>query len=210
MLQQQGIFISLEGIDGSGKTTLKEALLSKLAGQVEVITIREPGGTDTSEKIREVLLDVRNQGILARTEAMLYAAARCQLVEEVIKPALQAGKWVIADRFMDSTIAYQGYGRSLDLEYLYELNHLCTNGVVPDLTFLLDISVEEGCRRRKQDIPDRLEMEGFDFQERVRKGYLRLWKAEPGRIKRLDADRPADELLAESLQYMSHFQQINE
>jgi len=190
----RGIFISLEGIDGSGKTTLKENLLTLLAGKHQVVGIREPGGTVISEKIRDMLLDVGNDGIIGKTEALLYAAARSQVVEEIIRPALAQGTIIIADRYMDSTIAYQGYGRGLDIEFLQDLNRLCTGGLKPDLTLLLDIDPDEGQSRRKRDVPDRLEKEGLDFQARIRAGYLQLWEQEPLRIKKLDASRTIDEM----------------
>ncbi|MCX5780307.1 MAG: dTMP kinase, partial [Firmicutes bacterium] len=133
-MQTRGVFISLEGIDGCGKTTLKEMLLARLGEKYPVIGIREPGGTVISEKIRDMLLDVRNDGIIGKTEALLYAAARSQLVEEVIRPALTQGKIIIADRYLDSTIAYQGYGRGLELAFLEDLNRICTGGLKPDLT----------------------------------------------------------------------------
>lgn len=197
-MQTRGVFISLEGIDGSGKTTLKENLLALMGKKHQVIGIREPGGTVISEKIRDMLLDVRNDGIIGKTEALLYAAARSQLVEEVIRPALAQGKIIIADRYMDSTIAYQGYGRGLDIEFLEDLNRLCTGGLKPDLTLLLDIDPWEGQRRRK-DIPDRLEKEGMEFQTHIRLGYLKLWEKEPERIRVLDASKTAEELLREAI-----------
>jgi dTMP kinase len=195
----KGIFISLEGIDGCGKTTLKDNLLDIMGKKYEVMGVREPGGTVISEKIRDMLLDVRNDGIIGKTEAILYAAARSQLVEEVIRPALEQGKIVVADRYMDSTIAYQGYGRGLDLEFLENLNLLCTGGINPDLTLLLDIDPYEGLKRRKKNIPDRLEIEGMEFQARIRKGYLELLEKDPIRIKRIDATLPPDELVQEAL-----------
>lgn len=198
-MQTRGLFISLEGIDGCGKTTLKENLLGRLGQKYPVIGIREPGGTVISEKIRDMLLDVRNDGIIGKTEALLYAAARSQLVEEVIRPALTEGKIIIADRYMDSTIAYQGYGRGLDLTFLEDLNRICTGGLKPDLTLLLDIDPREGQKRRQKEIPDRLEQEGLEFQTRIRDGYLELWNREPERIKRLDARHNPQELLAEAV-----------
>jgi len=193
-MSTRGLFISLEGIDGCGKTTLKENLLALMSRKYQVIGIREPGGTVISEKIRDMLLDVRNDGIIGKTEAMLYAAARSQLVEEVIRPALAQGKIIIADRYLDSTIAYQGYGRGLDLDFLEDLNRICTGGLKPDVTLLLDIDPMEGQNRRIENIPDRLEQEGLEFQDRIRAGYLKLQENEPGRIKLLDA-RLARELL---------------
>jgi dTMP kinase len=198
-MQTRGIFISLEGIDGCGKTTLKENLLARLGENYPVIGIREPGGTVISEKIRDMLLDVRNDGIIGKTEALLYAAARSQLVEEVIRPALTQGKIIIADRYLDSTIAYQGYGRGLDLVFLQDLNRICTGGLNPDLTLLLDIDPREGQKRRQKGIPDRLEKEGLEFQTRIRDGYLELWGKEPDRIKRLDARLNPSELAAEAM-----------
>ncbi|HPT68945.1 MAG TPA: dTMP kinase [Syntrophomonas sp.] len=202
-MKARGKFISLEGIDGCGKTTLREQLHDYLKDKYEILVLREPGGTEVSEKIRDMLLDVRNVGITPRTEAFLYAASRSQLVEEMILPALQEGKMVIADRFMDSTIAYQGYGRGLDIEFLKELNQLCTGGLKPDLTLLLDIDPEEGQKRRNKDIPDRLEKEGLEFQSRVRIGYLSLQQAESDRIKLLDGGASIIELREKALQHLS-------
>jgi dTMP kinase len=198
----RGVFISLEGIDGCGKTTLKGNLLALLGSKYQVIGIREPGGTVISEKIRDMLLDVRNDGIIGKTEAMLYAAARSQLVEEVIRPALAQGKIIIADRYLDSTIAYQGYGRGLDLEFLEDLNRICTGGIKPDVTLLLDIDPLEGQNRRIQDIPDRLEKEGLKFQDRIRVGYLKLREKESDRIKLLDARLTPEELVHEAMQHI--------
>ncbi len=194
----QGMFISLEGIDGSGKTTLKEHLITTMSCNYEILGIREPGGTTISEKIRDMLLDVRNDGIKDKTEALLYSAARSQLVEEVIRPALDQGKIIIADRFMDSTIAYQGYGRGIDLQFLEDLNRLSTGGLKPDITFLLDIDPIEGQRRRRNDIPDRLEKEGMEFQNRIRNGYLELWKKDSTRIRKLNGNNAIQELVLEA------------
>lgn len=199
----KGKFISLEGIDGSGKTTLKEQLSIHLEGKCELLMLREPGGTDISEKIRELLLDVHNEGILPRAEALLYAAARAQVVEEIIRPALNAGQLVIADRYLDSTIAYQGYGRGLDIDFLKKLNNLCTDGLKPDLTLLLDIDPAEGQRRRQKDILDRLEKEGLGFQTRVRTGYLKMQMEEPDRIKLLDGHLSVEELCREALHHIT-------
>ncbi|HHV15800.1 MAG TPA: dTMP kinase [Gelria sp.] len=200
----RGIFISLEGIDGSGKTSLIEFLKPYIEQQfgLEVLCIREPGGNIISEKIRGLLLDAANQGITSRTEALLYAAARSQVVEEIINPALTAGKIVLADRYMDSTIAYQGYGRGLDINFLQELNQLCTGGLKPDLTLLLDLSSKEAELRRKQEIPDRLEKEGLAFQEKVRQGYLLLAEQEKERIKVLDARREIENVLQQATHWL--------
>jgi len=167
-----------------------------------VLSIREPGGNIISEKIRELLLDVTNQGITSRTEALLYAAARSQVVEQVISPALKTGKIVLADRYMDSTIAYQGYGRGLELGFLQELNQLCTGGLKPDLTLLLDLTSEEAWHRRKKEIPDRLEKEGLAFQEKVRQGYLVLAEQEKERIKVLDARQAPEKVLQQAIGWL--------
>lgn len=201
-MQTRGVFISLEGIDGCGKTTLKENLLALMGRKYQVIGIREPGGTVISEKIRDMLLDVRNDGIIGKTEALLYAAARSQLVEEVIRPSLAQGKIIIADRYLDSTLAYQGYGRGLDLVFLEDLNRICTGGVKPDVTLLLDIDPMEGQNRRSHDTPDRLEQEGLEFQSRIRSGYLKLRDKEPERIKLLDARLAPKELVQEAMKYI--------
>lgn len=202
-MTSRGKFISLEGIDGCGKTTLREQLYDYLKGKYEILILREPGGTEVSEKIRDMLLDVRNVGIRPRTEAFLYAASRSQLVEEMVLPALREGKMVIADRYMDSSIAYQGYGRGLDIDFLKELNWLCTAGLKPDLTLLLDIDPMEGQRRRKKDIPDRLEKEGLEFQSRIRQGYLDMQRAEPDRIKLLNGDDSIEDLRKQALQHLA-------
>jgi dTMP kinase len=200
-----GIFITLEGIDGSGKTTLNQHLLEYLhqTSSAELVAIREPGGTYISEKIRDLLLDVRNEGILSRTEAMLYAAARNQVVEEIIRPALNQNKVVLADRFLDSTIAYQGFGRGLDLTFLNELNKLCTGGLFPNLTLLLDIDPKEGQQRRKKDIPDRLEKEGIEFQNLVRQGYLHLAEQNQDRIKIINGSLTPSEVLNQAVFYVN-------
>ncbi len=185
---RKGLFISLEGIDGSGKTTLIQYLQDQLAAY-PLLSIREPGGTAISERIRELLLNVDNIQIYARTEAILYAAARCQVVDQLIRPALDEGKLVLADRYLDSTMAYQGYGRGLDLQFLSTLNQLCTRGLLPDATFLLDIAPEVCESRRQNEQADRLEKEGREFQARVREGYLQLARKEPQRFYVIDADR---------------------
>lgn len=201
-MNDRGFFISLEGIDGSGKTTLKESIIRELNLNNSVVGIREPGGTVVSEQIRDLVLDARNSGIMGKTEALLYAAARSQVVEEVIRPALNRGQIVIADRYLDSTIAYQGYGRGLDLQFLFDLNRLCTGGLYPDLTLYLDIDPLEAYRRRQGELPDRLEQEGLEFQARVRAGYLVLAASEP-RIRQLDATRSQRQIHDEALRLIS-------
>lgn len=199
-MNRKGVFISIEGIDGSGKTTLISNLIAKLSGKISVLSIREPGGTRVSEKIRELLLNKDNFDILPRTEAFLYAAARIQLLEEKIKPALAQGYLVIADRYLDSTIAYQGFGRGIDLGFLEALNNICTGGITPDLTILLDIDPVKAAQRRENSKRDRLEMEGNDFLNRVRNGYLEI-AAKNSRIKVIDASAAQEDLLEQCLAY---------
>lgn len=184
----QGLFISLEGIDGSGKTTQLQLLRQRLELEGRsVVVVREPGGSPIAERIREVLLDASNEGLNPVAEALLYGAARAQLVAEVIRPALEKGSIVIADRYLDSTLAYQGYGRGLDKEFLNQLNQMAVSETIPHLTILLDLSPEEGAVRRRGTVPDRLEQEGLAFQERVRQGYLALSFQQPERIKVVNA-----------------------
>lgn len=200
-MRYKGIFVSLEGIDGSGKTSLMENIYSHFDNS-KILCIREPGGTVISEKIRDMLLDIKNKGMVPRTEALLYMAARTQLVEEIIKPALAEGKMVLADRYMDSTIAYQGYGRGIDIDFLKTVNDLCTEGLKPQLTLLLDLLPEEGLKRRNEDKPDRLEQEGIEFQKRVREGYLEIAHREPQRIKVLDATQEMNAVAAAGINYI--------
>lgn len=171
----RGVLISFEGIDGVGKTTqLKRLTIYLQQAGYEVVTLREPGGTVISEKIRELLLDARNEGMNSVAEALLYSAARAQLVQETLNPLLDKGTIILADRFIDSTIAYQGYGRGLDINALHGLNRLATGGLDPDLTILLDLEASSAKERQAGGVPDRLEKEGLQFQQRVREGYLQL------------------------------------
>ncbi|MGE5404727.1 MAG: dTMP kinase [Candidatus Saccharibacteria bacterium] len=190
----KGILITFEGIDGAGKTTQWNKLATYLKGWgYPVETIREPGGNAVSEKIRDLLLDVHNEGIRPMTEAFLYAAARAQLVEEVLKPLLAKGTIVLADRFTDSTIAYQGYGRGMDIDLLGQLNRLATGGLKPDLTILLDLDVTEAVKRMQWNAPDRMESQGAAFRQKVREGYLAL-AAGNERIVVIDANQPEAEV----------------
>ncbi|WP_235919204.1 dTMP kinase [Heliomicrobium undosum] len=186
-----GLFITLEGADGAGKTT-QGALLAqafRILGY-PVVETREPGGTPVSEAARRVLLDPSLKGMAPMAEVFLYAAARAQLVSEVIRPALASGAVVICDRFTDSTLAYQGFGRGLELERLAAINRMATEGLTPDLTLLLDIDTGEGLGRARQRRPERTEWQGADrmeleeaaFHERVRRGFLRLAEKDRARI----------------------------
>lgn len=196
----KGYFISVEGGDGSGKSTQMQKIerYLKEKGLAYILT-REPGGTPMAEKIRELILDPANKALTGRAEMLLYAASRAQHVEEKILPALAEGKVVLSDRFTDSSIAYQGYGRGLG-EMVAEVNRIATGGKEPDLTIFLNITPAAGmARKQKQDghALDRLELEKAAFHETVYEGYLTLAKTSGGRIADIDADRPAEEVFAD-------------
>jgi len=195
----KGILITFEGPEGGGKTLQVKKLAEYLKGEgYEVLSLREPGETKIGEQIREVLLNPKNKRMTARAEALLFEASRAQLVEEIIKPALAAGKIVLLDRFFDSTTAYQGYGRGLPLKEIERLNMFAAGGLEPDLTILLDVEIEEGLKRReKSGKKDRLDEEDLKFHRRVRKGYLKMAAEEPKRWRIVDADRPAEEVFWE-------------
>ena len=167
----------------------------------DVIFTREPGGTQISEKIREIILDVDNSEMTGITEALLYAAARSQHVEEKIIPALEAGKIIICDRFVDSSIAYQGAARGLGAEKIMGINEAALHGIMPDMTLFFDLSPEKGILRKKNERAlDRLEKEKMDFHEKVYEGYKNLCKKYPERIKPIDADRSIDEVHSEVIE----------
>ncbi|MCZ7555890.1 MAG: dTMP kinase [Bacteroidia bacterium] len=189
------MFISFEGIDFCGKTTQIERLASIMEKRGErCLLVREPGGTVLSEQIRAMLLDKGHIAMHAVTELLLFSAARSQLVQEIIIPALQRGEHVIADRFFDSTTAYQGFGRGLDIERILSLHDTAAHGIIPDRTLFIDISVEESFRRRVADgrATDRMEQADFTFFERVRNGYHALARRYPGRITLLDGMQSID------------------
>ncbi len=176
-------FITFEGIDGCGKSTQAKLLLETLNDEgCKTILVREPGGTRVSEAVREILLTKGMDELEHRTEALLMTASRAQLTDEIILPNLDKGNWVIADRFADSTLAYQGGGRSLDIEWLIKLNDFATAGLSSDMTVFVDIVPEEGQRRREANNPDRIEKAGMDFQQNVRKMYHEIAKRFPDRI----------------------------
>lgn len=187
--RKTGIFITLEGGEGSGKTT-HAALLSRFLaarGQT-VLHTREPGGTPTAERLRSVLLDKSTEAIAPETEALIILAARRQHVDHVVRPALARGITVVCDRFSDSTFAYQGYGRGLDLPFLRAMNDWATDGLTPDLTILFDVPVAVGLRRRRQAATEnRLDREAVRFHRKVRAGFLALARREPRRIKVVNA-----------------------
>lgn len=184
-----GKFIVFEGIDGAGKST-QLSLLQRYLGDkgYDVVTTREPGGTLVGEEIRSILLNPRYKDLHYRTEAFLYSSARSQLVATKIKPALMSGKVVLCDRFVDSTLAYQGYGRQLSLDFLRQINRLATNGLEPDLVLIFDLLPEKGMQRvNKRSDGDRLENEPLQFHRRVRQGYLTLAEQQPSNHLILDA-----------------------
>ena len=191
----KGLFITFEGTEGSGKSTQIQLLEAKLrALQAPVRFLREPGGTPIGEQIRHTLQhSAQSQAMTAEAELLLINASRAQLVREVIRPALEAGEWVICDRFYDSTVAYQGYGRELDLQQVGSMIDFAVGGTRPDLTLLLFVPVEvsEGRRAQRQatraEQPDRMELADREFFLRVEKGYRAVAKADPGRIKWIDA-----------------------
>lgn len=198
-----GKFITIEGCDGSGKTTQIDLLEKKLKElDISCIFTREPGGTPISEKIREIILDNKNIEMIWQTEALLYAASRAQLVGEKIIPLLKKNIHVICDRYVDSTIAYQGYGRGLNIKELEKLNFFATSGLMPELTILLDIEVEQATLRREVRQEDRLEKEKIDFHKRVREGYLELAKIEPDRFKIISALQTKEEIHKQIVEYV--------
>jgi dTMP kinase len=195
------LFITFEGIEGCGKTTQIKRLAGRLEDRgIRFISTLEPGGTRIGQDIRKVLLDSRNAHLAPLAELTLYAADRAQHIEEVIKPALDQGKWVLCDRFFDATVAYQGAGRGLDMDLIKTLNELVTTGIRPDLTLLLDCPPETGIERAikrisiiGQDGQDRFEREKMDFHRKVRAGYLEISLKEK-RFSIIDATLPEDEV----------------
>ena len=192
-----GIFITLEGPDGSGKSTQVENIKEFFtkAGR-DVVVSREPGGTPISEKLRGIVLDEDHSEMDDVTEMFIYAAARAQHVAEKIKPALESGAVVVCDRFVDSSIAYQGYGRGLG-DQVEEVNRYATSGLEPNVTFFMDLDPEIGRSRIGKDVRDRLEQQKMDFHYRVYEGYKALAAKYPERIMRIDAAKTIDEIKAE-------------
>jgi dTMP kinase len=191
-----GLFITLEGPEGSGKTTQGRLLANWLAeAGYDVLTTREPGGTRIGDVVRTLLLDPIYAGIRPETEFLLFSAARAQIVGEIIRPHLEKGGVVVCDRFADSSLAYQGYGRQLDQDTLRTITAFATDKLLPQLTFCLDLPVVDGFRRKRDGgmgNPDRLEQEQLEFHERVRHGYLAMAEAEPGRWTIVDATQATE------------------
>lgn len=189
----QGLFITFEGPDGCGKTTQMKLLAEYLEKKgEEVVLTREPGGKGLGEKVREILLNYDGE-VSDRCESFLFLADRAQNIDIIVNPAVKAGKIVLCDRHIDSTVAYQGYGRGLDIERINMLNNLATNGKKPDLTFVFDVDVETSMKRVGKE-KDRMESAGVEFHNRVRQGYLELAKQEPQRIKVIDATKSIEEI----------------
>lgn len=192
----KGIFISMEGPDGSGKSTQISLLKEYLeANGYDVIITREPGGTEISEAIRQVILNKDYTAMSPVTEMLLYASARAQLIAELVGPALESGKAVISDRFVDSSLVYQGMARGLGVDTVYEVNKLAIGKYMPDVTFHLDLPAEVGISRKKdQKELDRMELESLEFHKAVAQGYRDMAEKFPDRIKTIDATLPIDEI----------------
>lgn len=189
----QGLFITFEGPDGCGKTTQMNLLAQYFEKKgKKVVLTREPGGKGLGEKVREILLNYNGE-VSDRCESFLFLADRAQNIDIIVKPAVKQGEIVLCDRHIDSTVAYQGYGRGLDINEINMLNNLATGGKKPDLTFVFDVDVETSMKRVGKE-KDRMESAGIDFHNRVRNGYLELAKQEPTRINVLDATKTIEEI----------------
>jgi len=200
-----GIFISFEGPDGAGKTTALKKLMPLLQARTnqEVVLSREPGGSPISEQIRKIILDIHDEEMDSRTEALLYAAARRQHLIDVILPTLQANKIMLSDRFVDSSIAYQGGGRQIGMKEVAEINDFAIDGHLPDLTIYFDVTPEVGLARIKKDhegAMDRLELEAISFHNRVYDSYMKIVKANPDRIKKINAEQAPEQVVADALE----------
>lgn len=194
-----GLFITMEGTDGAGKTTQINMLKESLDNRgYHVVCVREPGGTPIGEKIRSIIIDKENGEMCNMTEALLYAAARAQLVEEVILPVLKSGGVVISDRFVDSSLVYQGYARGMGERRIKNLNRYAVEDLEPDITFFLKLKPEDGLKRKRSQAElDRIESENFNFHQRVYDGYVSLARRNKKRIRMLDALKAPDEIHSE-------------
>jgi len=192
----KGLFITVEGTDGSGKTTQIENMRKYLASLgCDVLLTREPGGTSISEDIRSIILDVSNTEMSDITELLLYSAARAQLVEQLIKPSIEKNVTIICDRYVDSFYAYQGFGRGIDFGLLMKVTDIAIGGIMPDITFFFDLAPEIGLKRRIEATgSDRIENEDMVFHRKVYDGYRELARRYPRRIKTIDASKPAEDV----------------
>ena len=202
-IKVSGIFITIEGPDGAGKTSVISELYPRLQliAKKGIIKTREPGGIRIAEKIRQIILDPRNEEMDERTEALLYAAARRQHLVEVILPALNEGKIIICDRFVDSSLAYQGAGRRIGMSEIAQINEFATEGTTPHFTLYLDVDSDTGLRRIQQNRThqiDRLDSEGLEFHQRVRHDYLKIAEENPERITKIDARMGLQEVVDKS------------
>ncbi|VAX35626.1 Thymidylate kinase [hydrothermal vent metagenome] len=198
----KGVLITFEGSEGSGKSTqivLIQKYLEK--NKKKVLFVREPGGVKISEKIRRILLDVENKKMGDSCETLLYMAARAQLVEEIILPALKKGMIVLSDRFLDSTLAYQGYGNGVDIQLIKNIGKIATQGITPDLTFIFDLDVKEGFARLNR-AKDRIEQRTMAYHNRVRQGYLAIASQEPKRVKVIKVNRTKEEIHEDVCQWV--------
>lgn len=190
----KGKFITFEGSEGSGKSTQIELAHQFLkAHHKDVLFLREPGGVKISEAIRAILLDAKNKEMCAQSETLLYMAARAQLVNEVIEPALKKGKIILCDRFLDSTTVYQGFGHGIDIKFIKQVGRFATRGILPDLTFILDIEAKKGLARIHR-AKDRIEQKDLSYHNKVRNGYLTLARQEPKRVKLISGAKSREEI----------------
>lgn len=211
----KGNFITFEGLDGSGKTTVIRNIINFLSDQQkkQFVFTREPGGNQISEAIRNIILDQKNTQMDARTEALLYAAARRQHMVETVFPALNAGKTVLSDRYVDSSLAYQGAGRQIGVEAIAQINAFATENLVPDLTFYFEIEPEVGLQRIQKNRTDeinRLDQEKIEFYKRVHEEYLTLAKQNPQRIKVIDASQSIEQVTSNVLDILVDFLNLKE
>ncbi len=203
----KGLFITIEGPDGSGKTTIVQELTKRLeTSKINYIITREPGGIDIAEQIRKIILNPKNTTMDAKTEALLYAASRRQHLVEKVLPALKAGIHVICERFVDSSLAYQGYGREIGIDAVYSINKFAIDNIMPDTTIFLDIKPNEGLKRIKQNRNnlDRLDLEGIEFHQRVYEGYEIVKEMFKDRIIVVDANKPKAEVVDAVYEIINH------
>lgn len=205
---KKGFLISFEGGEACGKSTQIKLFKEYLQQQsIDFVSTREPGGTDLGEEIRNLLLHSKGK-MSSQTEFLLFSASRAKLIEDIVLPALEDGKLVVMDRFFDSSYTYQGYAGNLDIDDLKSITNFATRGVVPDLTILLDITFEEGMKRKSKDENlkdlDRIEQKGRDYHNKVREGYLKLAQQNPNRIVVIDASKSIDEVFSQIKQVFKH------